>query len=188
MSESSDLIKNVSQEIERTLSKVSPESVEGAIDRISQSNRIFLAGAGRSALAVRGHAMRLMHLGKQVFMVGDVTTPAISKSDLLIIGSGSGRTASLLAAAKKASALGSRIPLVTIDPKSPIAELADHVVVIPAPSPKAKLTDPASSSIQPMGALFEQCLFILLDAIIVRLMDIKSVCSEEMFTRHANLE
>ena len=188
MSTFETLIKSVTQEISNTLSRVSPCSVEEATKTIAQTDRIFLAGAGRSALAIRGHAMRLMHLGKQAFVVGDVTTPAIGKGDLLIIGSGSGRTASLLAAARKASQLGAQILLFTIDATSPIADLANKVVIISAPSPKAKTADPANTSIQPMGALFEQSLFILLDSIIVMLMDAKDISSDEMFSRHANLE
>lgn len=37
-----------------------------------------------------------MHLGLQVYVVDDVTTPAIKTEDLLIIGSASGNTKSLV--------------------------------------------------------------------------------------------
>ena len=59
---------------------------------LNQSERIFLAGAGRSGLALKSFAMRLTQLSKQAFVVGETTTPAITASDLLVIASSSGET------------------------------------------------------------------------------------------------
>lgn len=188
MSTFPDLITAVVHEIGRCLETVSASSIEEVVEQIMKADRIFLAGAGRSGLAVRAHAMRLMHMGKTVYVIGDVTTPNISCGDLLIIGSGSGRTATLLCHAEKAKTLGARILLVTIDSSSPIAKLADSVVRIPAPSPKAQNTTGAEQSVQPMGALFEQCLFVLLDTLIVMVMQRQGLSSDQMFSRHANLE
>ena len=137
MSDYQKAVSSVAGELANCLAGVSAEQVEQAVQVIDSAERVFLAGAGRSALAVRGFAMRLMHLGKTVHIVGDATTPGIGKGDLLIIGSGSGRTASLLDAATTAHKLGATIVLVTIDPLSPTGELTDAVVQIPAPSPKA---------------------------------------------------
>lgn len=181
-------IKSVAQEIDRCLEVVDVSSVDRAIEQITAAKRVFLAGAGRSALAVRAHAMRLMHMGKTAYVVGDVTTPNIESDDLLLIGSGSGRTASLLASAQKAKGLEARLLLLTIDPQSPIGLLADDVVKIAAPSPKATQTPGAVASIQPMGALFEQCLFVLLDLMILSMMQRQGLSSQQMFAHHANLE
>ena len=78
--------------------------------------------------------------------------------------------------------------LFTIDPNSPVARLANTIVVIPAPSPKAHISAEAHASIQPMGSLFEQCLFLVLDALVIVLMKESNISSTEMFARHANLE
>jgi 6-phospho-3-hexuloisomerase len=51
---------------------------------------------------MRAFAMRLMHIGFQVHVAGDVTTPAIRGGNLLIIGSGSGETSGLVSMAAKA--------------------------------------------------------------------------------------
>ena len=184
----SSVTSMVAEELDGVLKKVSPESLQVAIEEISRAKRIFLAGAGRSALGIRGFAMRLMHLGRTTYVVGETTTPGITNGDLLVIGSGSGRTASLQAAAGKAKQVGARILLLTIDPGSPIGELADCVVEIPTPSPKVVGMEAKSSSIQPMGSLFEQALFILLDCLVLLLMEREELTSDEMFTRHANLE
>ena len=49
-----------------------------------------------------------MHLGYTVYFVGEPTTPSIQEGDLLILGSGSGNTASLVSNAKKAKDQGSK--------------------------------------------------------------------------------
>ena len=160
---------------------------ESLADHILQANSIFVAGAGRSGLGIKAFAMRLMHIGYQVHVVGEITTPNIKEGDLLLIGSGSGETQSLVSMAKKAKSLGAKVALVTIFPQSTIGSCADCIVKIDAPTPKSALAN-ESKSIQPMGSLFEQCLLLLLDIIILKLMDRSGKDSDTMFTRHANLE
>lgn len=187
-------LARVGEEIRSCLARVDPASLEAALERLQGAARVFVAGAGRSGFMVRGFAMRLMHAGKTVHVVGDPTTPAIVRGDLLVIGSGSGRTASLLAMARKARDLGVGLLLYTIDPASPIAALADVVVVIPAPSPKVLRTDPVAAAaattatVQPMGSLFEQSLLLVLDVTVLLLMERLGLTGEAMFERHANLE
>jgi 6-phospho-3-hexuloisomerase len=183
-----DVMAGIVREIDECLGKVRQESIEQALLEIIGARRLFLAGKGRSALGIRGFAMRLMHLGIDAHMVGETTTPPICAGDCLIIGSGSGTTASLLAVAAKAKALGAKILVFTIDPNSPIAQQANSIVVIPAYSPKVQTSAANGQSIQPMGSLFEQCLFLLLDAFVLILMQEHKVTAAEMFTRHANLE
>ncbi len=73
---------------------------------------------------MRAFGMRLMHLGKTVHVVGETTTPGIAATDLLILGSGSGRTASLVVMAEQARRLGAKVLLFTTDAESPLARLA----------------------------------------------------------------
>ncbi len=178
----------VASEITESLRRVSPDSLDAAIKEITKARRVFLAGAGRSSLGIRGFAMRLMHMGIKSYVVGETTTPGINAEDLLIIGSGSGRTESLLAMAKKAKNIGAKLLLITLSPNSPIGQLADSAVKVIAPSPKAAEQDLEIASIQPMGSLFEQSLFLLCDCVVLSLMQAKSLTSDEMFTNHANLE
>jgi len=131
--------------------------------------------------------MRLMHMGFQVHVAGDVTTPAIRGGDLLVIGSGSGETSGLVSMAAKARSVGATTAILTGFPNSSLGSIADSVVRIPAPTPKSG-SESSIASIQPMGSLFEQSLLVVLDATIMRLMEKKNVDSAEMFSRHANLE
>lgn len=175
------------EELSRTMARVSADETAALAAGILRAKRIFLAGAGRSGLIARSFAMRLVHLGLQAFVVGDATTPAIEKDDLLLIASGSGETGSLVGQAKKAAAIGAAVGLVTIFPDSAIGKLASYTVVIPAPTPKSTQKQDAVS-IQPMGSLFEQSLLLTLDGVVLLLMAETGVSAEAMFARHANLE
>jgi len=181
------LTNQITNEIQLVLNQVSEQSIIALRQALLSGGRIFVAGRGRSGLQMKGAAMRLMHLGMQVYVIGDATTPAITNRDLLLIGSGSGSTLSLVQYAEKAKTLGAQIALITTDANSLIAKMANVVVAVPAPTPKVK-EKREFNSIQPMGTLFEQSLGILLDSIILQCMEMVEKSSEEMFLLHANLE
>lgn len=180
-------ITTVIDEISKTLTDISYQEQENLADHILAAEHIFVAGCGRSGMAARCFAMRLMHMGLKTYMVGEVVTPAICGGDLLIIASGSGTTASLVKMAEKAKAAGAKVATVTIYPEAVIGQMSDAVVTIKAATPKSDIADKASS-VQPMGSLFEQSLLICLDYTVLILMDKKHITGNEMFLRHANLE
>lgn len=180
-------INDICIELERTLKSISFEEQCELAEKILAANRVFLAGAGRSGMMVRCFAMRLMHMGLSVYMVGEVVTPSIQKGDLLIIASGSGTTASLVKNAEKARSIGADVATVTIYPEAAIARLSSTVITINAPTAKSEV-DNGFTSVQPMGSMFEQSLLICLDNVVLILMDKMNLTSDEMFKRHANLE
>lgn len=163
------------------------EQLVKVADMIDAAPAVFFAGMGRSKLFIMSFCMRLMHLGLKCYMVGDVTTPSIQKGDLLVIGSGSGETESLVAMAKKAKGLGIEIVLFTSAKESSIASLADCIFRIDGPSSKLKEKSQVQS-IQPMGSLFEQSCLFAYEGIMVYLMHKHKTNGDEMFKRHANLE
>ncbi|GGD48581.1 6-phospho-3-hexuloisomerase [Paenibacillus nasutitermitis] len=173
-------------ELSHCLKGISAEAVDQLAGRIIASEKIFVAGAGRSGLMMKALAMRLMHMGYSAHVVGETTTPGISRDDVLIIGSGSGETASLLSMVRKAKAIGASVAVATISADSSIGALSDIVVRIPASSKEQ--TDSGAITAQPMGSLFEQSLLLLSDALILSLMDRQKLDSSKMFGNHANLE
>jgi 6-phospho-3-hexuloisomerase len=185
---SDSLVEQILKEVADCARQVSTESLTRAGALMESSPRIFVAGAGRSGLCMKALGMRLMHLGKTVYVAGETTTPSIVASDLLIIGSGSGRTASLLVMAEQARRRGAQVLLFTTDAESPLAELSNHRVVIPAPSLKTAEGEHSRISAQPMGTLFEQSMLIVCDSLILGLMQRTGVSAAQMFERHANLE
>jgi 6-phospho-3-hexuloisomerase len=153
--------------------------------RIGAADRVFVLGAGRSGLALRMTAMRLMHLGLDVHVVGDVTTPAISATDALLAASGSGSTAGILRAAETAHAAGATVLVLTTAPHSPLAELADVTVVIPAAQ---KQDHDGALSAQYSGGLFEQSVLFVGDAVFHSLWQASGATAAELWPRHTNLE
>ncbi len=178
------------EELRALLGGVEGRQVDAFVDALAEAGAVFTAGAGRSGLAMRGFAMRLMHMGVAAHVVGGVTSPAFASGDLLVVGSGSGSTATLVPLCEKARSLGGRVALLTTDPGSPMAQRAHVVVRIPAPTPKAAGPGAAAaaSSRQPMASLFEQGLWLVLDSVIMMLMERKGKDGAGMFSRHANLE
>jgi 6-phospho-3-hexuloisomerase len=186
-----DLSTGVLAELGDVLGEVDESAVSALQEKLAAARRVFVAGAGRSGLMMRGFAMRLMHLGLAVHVVGDPTTPSLQAEDILLIGSGSGETGSLQGMARKARQIGAGVALITIVPESTIGKLSDPVIRLDAPSPKAaQPTDGRSprTSIQPMGSLFEQALLLLLDIVVMRIAAVRGLPPEQMFARHANLE
>ncbi len=178
---------DILEELARNSAHVDDAQLSAAVGEIRQANHIFVAGAGRSGVAIRAFANRLLHLGKSVSMVGEISSPHSHAGDLLIIGSGSGQTESLVALARKAHDAGVRIVLITMDDQSTIAQLAQVTVVLPGVSPKLR-TATAITSVQPMGSAFEQISLLTYDAMILELMDQLEQTSQSMFPRHADLE
>lgn len=181
------LLKDILGELEQTLSQVDDAQAATFRELIRKAKRIYLAGKGRSGLQIKAFAMRLMHMDFAVHVVDDVTTPALTNDDLLIIGSGSGRTAAMVQYADRARAIGASIALVTINPTSTIAQQADAVVVLPAPTPKLG-DDSQGKSVMPMGSLFEHSMGLFFEMTVIALMADMSMDEAKMFERHANLE
>jgi 6-phospho 3-hexuloisomerase len=146
------------------------------------AGRIFLAGAGRSALVTRFFAMRLMHGGYDVYVVGEIVTPSIRKDDLLIVISGSGETETMIAYTKKAKEQGAKIALISAKSSSTIADMSDMVFPVGTPDLYTKVVG------MPMGTTFELSTLIFLEAVISHIIHEKGIPEEEMRTRHANLE
>ncbi|WP_087006766.1 6-phospho-3-hexuloisomerase [Gulosibacter sp. 10] len=179
-------LPSILAELSTAGSGVRAEPDEAAVyDAITGAGRIFVLGAGRSGLALRMTAMRLMHLGLDVSVVGEVTAPAIRRGDLLLVASGSGRTAGILRAAENAEEAGARILAITTDPDSPLAGLADARILVPAPQ---KQDHSGVASEQYAGSLFEQTLVLLGDALFHELWQRSGAPAEELWTRHSNLE
>ena len=111
--ETDELIDAILADIARTLQAVDPAQIEAMQATVLTAKRIFIAGKGRSGLQMKAFAMRLMHLGLTVHVVDDVTTPALAEHDLLLIGSSSGRTGSLLRYIESTKTTGARLAAIT---------------------------------------------------------------------------
>jgi 6-phospho-3-hexuloisomerase len=177
------------KELKSGLKLVDPAQTAALEGAILSAKRIFIAGAGRSQLMMRGLAMRLMHFGFSAYVVGETVTPACAPGDLVIIGTGSGETATLAVIAANAKKIGATLGVITIYPDSTIARQADIVVQLYATTAKVK-TPEGDTAFQPGGNTFEQSLLLLCDAMVMHLLEVKGVQDRNavLMGAHANLE
>jgi len=172
-------------ELERTLAAISESDTTAAQLAILAAERVFVMGAGRSGLALKMAAMRLMHLGLVVHVAGEVTAPAIGRGDLLLVASGSGTTAGVVHAAEVAVKAGAQVLALTATPESKLGKLAQDLIVIPA---AAKQDHGGMKSEQYAGALFEQSTLLIMDAMFQGMWSERGESAEQLWKRHANLE
>jgi 6-phospho-3-hexuloisomerase len=177
--------KIVLQELHRTLAQIDEDEMHNAGEALLKARRLFFQGAGRSGLALKMAAMRMMHLGLRVYVAGEVVTPAIEKGDLLVVASGSGTTAGPVHAAEVARKAGASVLALTTAPQSPLGSLATSVLRIPAAT---KQGDDRTQSQQYAGALFEQTVLLLMDVLFQELWHQRGETAEQLWKRHANLE
>jgi 6-phospho-3-hexuloisomerase len=173
------------QPLSRALARVSATE-EAAFEKLLlSSRRIFVTGLGRTGLMARGFAMRLMHLGRRVYHVGDVITPGIRRGDVLVICSRTGRSPVLLYYIAIARKAGARVAVVTGERNSPVARKANAVLHLPTEGRAAKVRGRADL---PLGSLFEQALLLALDHVVVRLMDSLALTEEDLRRIHTTFE
>lgn len=180
------------EKIKEVTDKISPEDFGNFINLIIKTPRIYIIGAGRSGLVAKAFGMRLVHLKKKVFIVGETITPAMRKGDTLIAVSGSGKTTWVVETAKASKSLGGKVAAVTWDPKSELAKLADTVVLIESEAIPREISGYTTRELMgiplpPLGSLFEISTLIFFEACVLKLMSRLGIEEEEMRRIHANL-
>ena len=160
-----------------------------------KSRRILIIGVGRSGLIGRAFAMRLMHLGFNVYVMGETITPAIGKGDLVIVISGSGTTKLAVTAAEIGKEVGARVVAITSFPKSDLGRLADNIVQVRGRTKVAAETDyfmrqitGVHEPLAPLGTIFEIASTVFLDSLIPELMHRLGRTEKELKRRHATIE
>lgn len=175
----------VMTELGHVLSGIESSQFDAACDRIVRADRTVLFGLGREGLVVRGFCMRLMHLGLDAHMAGDVTAKPVGHDGVLLVSSGPGNltmTSAMITLGKRA---GAHVVVVTGQPDSPDARAADSVLCIPA---QTMATDRDSTSILAMGTAFELAMAITFDLAVIGIQHRLGKTLEEMRNRHFNLE
>lgn len=178
--------KKIISEIDHVLGKVEEDQLRILAEKLCKGKRIFVVGEGRSGLIGKSFAMRLMHLGANVFVVGETITPALEKEDILVAVSGSGQTKSVVETAAKARKLGCEVLVLTANPDSDLSASGTLVLHIPAATKYRKPEEP--ETIQPLGSLFDQTLHVAVDIICLYFGELKNEDNSSAFNRHSNLE
>ena len=191
-----DSINAILDNIENAVGYLDEETVEKFENDILAAENIFVTGAGRSGLAAKAFAMRLMHLGLSAYVVGETISPAIYEKDCIIAISGSGETNTIVSAAKIAKGRGSKVLAVTSYPESTLGKLADSYLLVKGRT-KQEVDDENYmkrqihgnyTSLTPLGTAFELTTLVFLDAIISELMEKMQQTENDLKNRHAVLE
>ena len=176
----------VLDELDKTLQRIDADSLEHLKNDILGADKVFFVGVGRVLLSLQAITKRLAHLGISAHYVGEITEPAITDKDLLIVGSGSGASLLPLGIARKAKAIGAKIVHIGSNPNSEMKSIADYMVRIPVRT-KLYLEDEIDSS-QPMTSLFEQSLLLVGDILAKMIIDERPLDMKSLWQYHANLE
>lgn len=168
----------VRDEVSTVLSAVSADQMSGAAGLFAdRGRRWFCSGQGRSGLVAQMTAMRLMHVGFDVHVVGEATAPSVGDGDGMVMISGSGETPVSLHLARLALGFGAHLLVVTARADSTLAGLAEAVIEVPV-----------ARTGQFGGTLFEQSALLLLDAVALHITAGDPEAYAVMQRRHTNLQ
>lgn len=186
--------------IRSALDAIDPLQVEDMLNTLvitkARGNKVLIVGVGRSGLVGRSFAMRLMHLGFDVYVLGETITPAMGKGDLVIVISGSGSTTIPVTAAVIAKKANAKVLAITSFPDSSLGKLAEKIVVVHGRRKEPREVEEYFSRqllgehepLAPLGTIFEDTCMVFLDAVVVELMKRLETSEMEMKAKHATIE
>lgn len=190
-----EAIDEIIDNIQEVSSEVDSESIMQMLDMLVDAKNVFIIGLGRSGLVARAFAMRLMHLGISVYVVGETITPAINSDDCLLAISGSGETSFIISTAKTSKNRNAKIIAVTSYDDSTLGKLSDLIIHIKGRTKIDSEKDYIKRQINgrhqplaPLGTLFEVSTLIFLEGVIAELMNKMGKTEADLKARHTVLE
>lgn len=182
-----NILEKMSKEIKDSFKDISVKETNNFVETIFKSKKIFVTGQGRSGLVSESFAMRLVQLGINAYHIGDCTTPAISKNDLLVAISGTGTTKITKIIIEESKQKKAKVVLITNKKTTVEKKFFKDVDILIEINAKTK-KDLKKLSVAPLGTLFEQGSFIYLDAIVIMLMKKLNIKEKNLGDKHTNLE
>ncbi len=172
----SELIEYCSKAIE----SVDDGQKDALIEAILSSRRTFIYGSGRSGLVGQLFAVRLVQLGFDVHFVGEMTTPIITKDDLTLLISNTGKTSSVVQTAEIAkNVVGAKVISITGAKDTHLSDYSDITIVF-------DITENRDTQrIAPLGTVFEDSAHLFFECVVCDIMEKKHITEEEMRGRHA---
>lgn len=180
---------------------IDSEQADDMVRFILGASRVFVFGAGRSGLVGKAFAMRLMHLGKEVHVIGETITPPVFEDDAVVCITGSGRTKSVVNIARIACSVGAKVIVITSNQEGPISEFSTTQVLLSAKTKDDVKTEDDTEEddyiarqlarpkgIVALGTMFELSVMVFLDSLISEFMDRLGQTEVDLKRRHANIE
>lgn len=166
-------------EMEAALGTIDPDSLEEAVMAILSAGTVFIYGVGRSGLIGQAFAVRLVQLGIDVHFVGDMTTPIVSREDVVIIVSNTGETMSAVQTANIVRRVGAKVISITGNPNSKLGHAANIVLEL------SSSRDEQRKKYAPLGTIFEGAALVLFDSMVSIIMDRTGQNEASLRRRHA---
>ncbi|MHA2313820.1 MAG: SIS domain-containing protein [Candidatus Hermodarchaeia archaeon] len=168
------------------------DNVTKFVDIIEKTAReghcIFVVGSGRSAMVGQMFQTRLEHLNVPVyFITNSRSVPHLHKDDLLLVISGSGRTAIVKAIIESYLDSNPQIISITSYPESWIGRMSDLVVNLIGRTKidVARREKGEEASLTPEGTQFEIASAVFLDGVIAELVVRFNKTNEELLAQHS---
>jgi len=189
--------KEIMTGIDKVIESIADEQIETIVNAIlmARDQKIIVMGSGRSGFVGNCFALRLMHLGFDIYVAGETITPALKEGDLAIAISGSGTTRTVVTQAEVAKEIGAKVLAITSHPESPLGQISDYIIVVKGRTKIAKEDDYISRQMMgeheplaPLGTMFELSALVFLDCIIAELMYRMGEKEEDLRKRHAVIE
>ena len=108
-----ELFEGAIDEIRGVLRAGAAAEAEKLCDELQAARRIATYGVGREGLMMRALCMRLVHLGLDAHVVGDMTTPPLGPGDALVVSAGPGQFSTVNALLGVAKSAGARTVVIT---------------------------------------------------------------------------
>ncbi len=159
------------------------EDINAACLAIAQAHHVMVYGCGREGLLLQGFAMRLAQLGLPVSVQGDMAAPRLGQRDLFLTSAGAGAAPSVSTLCRAARAGGAEVVYLTADPPRMPAGLSNLTLILPS---RTLVAD--DDAAVPPGALYEGALFLLLDVMARRLMNLCEQTPQTMKARQSNIQ
>ena len=169
------------------LAAVDQAQIDALVDAVLAADRIFVTGWGRAGNNIKIMSMDCSQIGLSTFVIGDNSTPSMHEKDLLVIGSGSGETKSMVMFANQAKSHGSKIALIVNREKSTLGDLADHVVFVPPCLPENYQDYPEEVKVV-QGNAFYPVMQTICDLVQAYCAEKLGVSTKDMHYNHNNIE
>ena len=167
--------------------KYTSKFIDIVYDGLINKRKFFLLASGRSAFILQCFATRLVHLGAEVYMVTNLASmPALDKSDILIVLSGSGTTGIVVSLLNNYVNTVKPYGIITITshPETVIGRIGDITIKLKG---RSKRDNPIGDTavLAPEGTMFEIAAFCYLDAIIAELAIKMGKTDKDMLDKHS---
>ncbi|MGD1885698.1 MAG: 6-phospho-3-hexuloisomerase [Cohaesibacteraceae bacterium] len=173
-------------EVGEVLQAALPGRAEAMATPLLAAKRIALHGLGREGLMMKALAMRLFHMGLDAHVVGDMTTPPVGVGDLLVVSAGPGHFSTVAALTEIAKKAGAEVMCITAEPGGSVPAAADHVIHLPAQTMANDQVE--TSSILPMGSLYEAAQLLFFEVLVLHMRARLDLSADAMRANHTNLE